>query len=473
MANYSGNLLNNTKNGTSHADDFDYSQGGQDDLGGAGGNDHFYFGAAFDAGDQIKGGGGTDTLELSGDYSAGVTLGAHTIDSIERIDLDAGFSYAFTFNDANVDTNRTLTVDASLAQRLVMDGSQELWGTFSVLDSAGNDVLTGGHSADTFDLSRGGLDTATGGDGSDIFLVGGALNAGDHIFGGKGHDVVTFAGNYSAGLTVDGSMIRDVEELDFGAGNGFDENVTLLDSVVRSAKTLRIDGAAMPGTHSLTIDGSDETDGRFVMFGGHGNDTLTSGNGNDSLSGGSGSDTLTGNSGTDSLYGQDGNDTLNGGLGDDTLKGGQNDDTLNGGRDIDFLEGDQGADTLSGGQGKDVFAYFNAVDSTGLNHDHIVDFDATEDSFFGLNVAGLGDTIHGGVLDATTFDANLETAADAAHLAANNALLFVPDTGSYAGSVLLVVDVDGNAGYQATKDIVIDLTGGHHLGQFALSDFGT
>jgi autotransporter-associated beta strand protein len=58
------------------------------------------------------------------------------------------------------------------------------------------------------------------------------------------------------------------------------------------------------------------------VFGGDGNDTVSSGGGNDVLVGGNGDDTLNGNAGRDIVIGGNGTDTLNGGAGDDILVAG-------------------------------------------------------------------------------------------------------------------------------------------------------
>jgi Ca2+-binding RTX toxin-like protein len=51
------------------------------------------------------------------------------------------------------------------------------------------------------------------------------------------------------------------------------------------------------------------------LFGGLGNDQITSGGGSDTIDGAGGNDTLTGGAGIDFLYGGDGEDQLFGGLG--------------------------------------------------------------------------------------------------------------------------------------------------------------
>src|SRR5262249_54549775 len=79
---YIGTAGDNTQTGTKFNDTFDYSQGGEDTLNGLTGADTFTMGAAFDAGDKIDGGPGTDTLILNGDYSDGVQFTDTTVVNI-------------------------------------------------------------------------------------------------------------------------------------------------------------------------------------------------------------------------------------------------------------------------------------------------------------------------------------------------------------------------------------------------------
>ncbi|MFI0964065.1 calcium-binding protein [Streptomyces sp. NPDC021080] len=133
--------------------------------------------------------------------------------------------------------------------------------------------------------------------------------------------------------------------------------------------------------------------GRDVLYGQDGNDHLSGGGGayNEGANGGAGNDTLTdcgftchGDAGNDvlyggsqsegiytdydnSLYGDDGNDTIHGNAGDDLIQGGRGNDRLYGdsGKDKiygnsgnDLIHGGAGTDTLSGGPGTDrVYQY--------------------------------------------------------------------------------------------------------------------
>src|SRR5690242_10060317 len=88
--------------GTTSADNFDLSQGGNDTASGANGADIFLFAGTLTAADRVDGGSGSDTVRLNGDYSAGLLLGATTLLNVETIQLSAGNSYALTTDDANV-----------------------------------------------------------------------------------------------------------------------------------------------------------------------------------------------------------------------------------------------------------------------------------------------------------------------------------------------------------------------------------
>ncbi len=106
-----------------------------------------------------------------------------------------------------------------------------------------------------------------------------------------------------------------------------------------------------------------------AVFGGPGNDQLSTSEGNDFVLGDDGDDILSGNGGVDLLQGEAGNDILNGGnqndqlnggIGNDTLNGGHGNDQLLGGEGNDLLSGDRGDDQLDGGAGDDV-AVFRGV----------------------------------------------------------------------------------------------------------------
>jgi Ca2+-binding RTX toxin-like protein len=141
------------------------------------------------------------------------------------------------------------------------------------------------------------------------------------------------------------------------------------------------------GNDTLTSDNSSEgylrgDNGNDRLVGGdafddlHGNqgdDTLFGGAGGDWVVGGKGDDLLFGDEGDDIVYGNVGDDTCEGGAGADLVRGGQGDDVVRGGAGDDWLSGDRGSDTLTGGAGADTFHSF---DGAGL--DRVTDFNRAE-----------------------------------------------------------------------------------------------
>ncbi len=183
---------------------------------------------------------------------------------------------------------------------------------------------------------------------------------------------------------------------------------------------MTVNGSSLGAGDTLTFDGSSETNGHFTHIGGAGDDTLKGGQ-----------------TGTRSAA-VNGQDTLTGGTGDDVLTGGGAKDVLDG-----------------GANGNDVFVYNAVSDSSGIHFDTVLGFDVTRDAFdvaravTGIDAAIGAGTLNGG--NAGQFNSELAAAVDAAHLAANHAVLFTPDSGSLAGDVFLVVDQNGIAGYQTNQ----------------------
>src|ERR1700679_4150456 len=255
-----GTSGNDTLTGTSGNDIFNLSQGGNDTVSGLGGNDMFRFGATFTAADHVDGGAGNDTfrfgatftaadhvdggagndtIELSGDYSAGLTLGASTITAVEAIKLDAGFNYALTLNDGNVAAGDKLSINASAltdGNTLTFDGSAETNGTLYV----------------------------TGGTGNDSIAMGAHLTVADRIAGGGGDDEMFLAGNYS--MTFASTTLRYIAHLVLAAGD-FTYHFNTNDANVESDSILRVDGAPLGAGNTLIFNGAKETDGSFSFDG--------------------------------------------------------------------------------------------------------------------------------------------------------------------------------------------------------------
>jgi Ca2+-binding RTX toxin-like protein len=308
---------------------------GNDALSGGSGND-FLLGAAGNdsvtgggGGDNILGGSGRDTLR-GGD---GDDLVRGNGGGGDRVSGDAG--------------NDTLDGGAG-SDFLVESGDANFVVTASALTGLGNDtlaslenvVLTGGASANSFDLtSFSGPATVNGGDGPDTIL---GTGSSDVLRGDGGNDVI-MAG-------------ADDDFVDGGAGDDV------------------IDGAS----------------GNDKLIGSGGNDNLAGADGEDTLFGGAGRDTLNGGSGNDLLRGQGSIDVLTGEDGDDTLDGSTGRDFVTESRDTDFTI----TDTSLTGIGNDTLLNIevvrltlgvsnNLVDATGFSASTVVLFEDGDDTLLG------------------------------------------------------------------------------------------
>lgn len=277
----------------------------------------------------------------------------------------------------------------------------------------GDDLLTGSSANENFLLWQGGNDTVDGGGGNDIFRMGGALNAGDKLDGGTGFDTVVLRGDYSGGVTFAADTMVNVELLKLI--DHYDYNLTTDDGTVAAGATLSVWAMMIKG-HSLTFDGSAETDGSFNILGS---------------------------------------------VGGDTLIGGAQSDTFN---------GRTGADAITGNGGGDFFVYAAVVDLTGADgHDTIVGFDAKADRFdLGSTHAVFSVDGISGTIDAASFDNDLFSVTTG-HIHEQSAVIVSVSGGDMTGHTLLVVDGNGDNAYEAGLDYVFDITG--YTGTITTGDF--
>ena len=342
---------------------------GGDDTINAGDGDDTVFGGTGD--DSIMGGVGNDVL-MGNDGNDTVSSGAGD----DMIFGAAG-------NDSLAGNAGNDKIEGSEGNDTIRggDGEDDLWGGLdddtvfggddndTVSGGAGNDALDGGLGDDTV-FGDDGDDSITGGDGDDS-IDGGTGN--DSLFGGKGNDVV--AGGDGNDFINAGNHDNPAADYDY-PGNNSAEN----DQFPDNDRDTVFGGA---GDDTITTgDDADSIDG------GAGNDFIDAGIDNDSVTGGDGNDTIIGNQGEDIIEGNDGDDLIYGGLADevlnlpdasdpapddnrdtiyggagndtifgrddaDTLFGGDGNDILDGGVDDDVIFGDAGDDTLIGGQGDD------------------------------------------------------------------------------------------------------------------------
>jgi predicted extracellular nuclease len=184
--------------------------------------------------------------------------------------------------------------------------------------TAGDDVRRSGAGNDIFYLNQGGNDTASGGAGKDAFYFGATFTAADSVDGGEDVDVLILQGNYSAGVTFGTgttSNITSIESISLFPGNlatygdtsnaSYSYNLTMLDGNVAAGAALKVNGSGLRAGENFTFDGSAETDGQYLVYGGRGTDTLKGGalsdsfvfnferfNAGDSVNGGGGYDVV-------------------------------------------------------------------------------------------------------------------------------------------------------------------------------------
>jgi hypothetical protein len=298
-----GDATDNTITGTPQKDLFLLQQGGDDTVYGLASDDIFYFGGAFTGADKVDGdGGGKDVIVLQGNYN--LTLSATNLTGVESISLQSGANTFFGDTANNFYDYDITTVDANVAlgQQLIVNGQSLRAGEDFTFDGSaehnGKYLVFGGH----------GVDTLTGGDGNDVFVFeGDRWGASDSVDGGLGRDaVVITAGNGTTHIDFGATSLIGVESVT--VANQYsstpaatpDYEFVLDNGNVAAGATLIVNGFTLtdPG-QTISIDGSNVQDGKLILFGGAGADTLIGGDQNDTLYGAGGVDSLTGGAGND------------------------------------------------------------------------------------------------------------------------------------------------------------------------------
>ncbi|RYD65820.1 MAG: calcium-binding protein, partial [Sphingomonadales bacterium] len=209
-------------------------------------------------------------------------------------------SFDYTLNDGS---SATVTITINGVDSI----GDQLYGDTS------DNVLVGTPADDIFNLSQGGSDIVSGGAGDDGFYMGSAWDETDVIDGGEGTlDQLGLQGNYN--LTALGS-ITGVEfvvllsgtDSRFGdlSGSSYDYSFTTADADVAAGERLRFQANSLGSDENFTLDGSAETDGAFITYGGFGTETITGGAGDDGFYFGEGrfnaGDTVVGGLGSDQM----------------------------------------------------------------------------------------------------------------------------------------------------------------------------
>lgn len=120
----------------------------------------------------------------------------------------------------------------------------------------------------------------------------------------------------------------------------------------------------------------------------------------------------------------------------------------------------KGSDTMLGsaavGSGTNKYQFHTVADSTSVHHDTIIGVNFETDSFYLHNAVDNVDAALKGKVSAETIDTQVATIVSDT-LGAHDAELIHVTKGDLKHEYILVVDQNGHAGYQAGKDILIDL----------------
>jgi Ca2+-binding RTX toxin-like protein len=386
------------------------------------------------------------------------------------------------------------------------DGAQGNEGDTAMPDGTpGDDTFIGNHRDEFFSVFQGGNDTIRGKGGDDTAEFGFTFDENDRFDGGGGIDHLWLHRANRFPLVLTSNLVSDVEEFTFQDDSFVGYSVVFHDSVVAAGVRAEI---TLFNNISGAFDGHREKDGSFLivasdtgdvtLIGGDGDDTFFYDNeGQGYFDGRAGSNmadhSISGTGVTidlaietpqtvspgitntylniQNLQGSQANDVLFGTHAANQLFGAGGADEMHGGRGDDLLSGSSAADNLFGGKGSDVFRYGLASGSSGAAHDTIGDFKGGVDSFLvTAAVTGVDPSVKGASVSSGSFDADL-AAAVAGNMGASHAIIVRPDAGEYAGTKLLVVDINGSAAYEAGADLVIDVSGGTHLGALDAPSF--
>ena len=490
--------------GTSGDDIFDLRQGGHDTASGLGGDDHFIMRGTLSAGDHLDGGDGTDTVVVDGLYHQGLVIDSSLFTGIENLIIKGDHAYSLTLDGAaaagqslTINTTElpvipsgiTFEVDATAAtagsyhfilgagQSQIVMGDQfkvtdhisdltgrldlELSGNYTMRFSARTIVDIGGMAMDhshnyhfiendanvtagfemfvsgdadashsdyfngsaetdgTFFFSSAqGQATYQGGAGDDTFSN--YLIASDRFYGNGGDDTI----DWDAGMTGAASLhtqLHGVEDIIlFSIDSSHILTVVTGGHIADPGKDLTVDATNFHTGIVVNFDDAADHGGALIFINGEDRGVVI---------GTSHSDTFD--------FTNAGNGTITGGAGADTIE--------------------------TNSAQSYTFVYFAAADSTGPVYDTIAAANFTNDTFrthaAGAATTGVDSALTSGTLSKATFDTDLAAAVGAGQMAAHHAVLFTASAGTLSGHTFLVIDENGTAGYQASADLVIDVTG--------------
>ncbi len=301
---------------------------GADILAGGGGND------SIDGGnnDDILGGGaGNDTLK-GGSGNDRIVTSASNLDNLDSIDGGIGTD-TLVLDDNGPVTDTDFTKITSIEVIASGDAtSLELGTSANGLDvqldtlakAAGVGTITGaGSNADIVQVASGftnaltvniagGADRVTSASSAALTVSANVsdIEGSDTLTGGSGSgDILRFIAD--GGATTLGVNITGFETFTIAANGSASAEVETVDANVAAGATLVVNASALTNPlAAFTFEGDAETNGKFNITGGNGNDLLSGGAGNDTINGGSGADTIIGGTGEDSLLGGSSDDVF-------------------------------------------------------------------------------------------------------------------------------------------------------------------
>ncbi|MBE9218110.1 beta strand repeat-containing protein [Dolichospermum flos-aquae] len=480
-----GNGADNTLDGGAGNDTLNGGEGIDDLIGGLG--DDIYF--VDNSSDSIteNAAAGTDTVNSTADYDLS--------ENIENLILTGTAAINGTGNTAN----NTITGNAA---DNVLDGDA---GIDTLIGGLGDDIYFVDNSSDSItENANEGMDTAytttnytLSANIENLNLIGmaanGTGNAGNNIItgneinntlnGGAGIDTL-IGGDGNDTYVVDSTTDIITEELEEGADT-IESSVTFTLATAPNVENLTLTGAAaINGTGNAGNNVITGNSAINTLDGGAGTDTLIGGLGNDIYIVDSTTDTITenANGGIDAIQSSvtytivaanvenltlTGTAAINGtgNAGNNTITGNGANNTLDGGAGNDILTGGLGKDTLTGGLGVDRFDYRTLADSVFSNFDVINGFNAnTGNDLFLVSTTRSTVLPNAGsvtALNITSITARLTPAA----FIANSAAQFTFGTRTF------VAINDGTAGFSATTDAIIEVTG--LIGTLGANNFTT
>jgi Ca2+-binding RTX toxin-like protein len=168
-------------------------------------------------------------------------------------------------------------------------------------------------------------------------------------------------------LTVVGTSANDEITLALAAG---DPNTLQVDFGPSGPAVQSFDRSTFGAISVFLRSGDDQfavqqangafADEALTVYGGSGDDTITTGDGNDTIDGGAGNDTIHSGAGDDQILGRSGDDFVNGGRGTDTA-------FLGSGRDTFEWNPGEGSDVIDGGSGTDLLVFNGAAGNENMS----------------------------------------------------------------------------------------------------------